>query len=50
MENAAICGMDDHFPILMTIVHGGKTAKEAFDDMLSEDELPSDDDIGMTVH
>ncbi|BBL60951.1 YbjN domain-containing protein [Methylomonas koyamae] len=50
IENAAICGMDDHFPILMSIVHGGKTAKQAFDDMLSEDERPGDEDTGMTVH
>ena len=50
IENAAICGMDDHFPALMAIVHGGKTAKEAFDDMLSQDELPVDDDTGMTFH
>jgi hypothetical protein len=51
MENSAICGMDEHFPAIMTIVHGGKTAREAFDSMLADSEQSAaGDELKSTVH
>jgi hypothetical protein len=51
MENSAICGMDEHFPAIMAIVHGGKTAREAFDAMLAETEQSAaGDELNSTVH
>jgi hypothetical protein len=37
MENSAAFGMDDHFPSLMTIVHGGKKPKQVFEDLMNEE-------------
>lgn len=51
MENTAICGMDDHFPAIMTIVHGGKTAREAFYALFAETEQSAaGDELNSTVH
>jgi hypothetical protein len=51
MENSTICGMDEHFPAIMAIVHGGKTAREAFDAMLAETEQSAaGDELNSTVH
>lgn len=37
MENCAAFGMDDHFPSLMAIVHGGKDPKQVFEALLNEE-------------
>lgn len=51
MENAAICGMDDHFPALMVIVHGGKGAREVFERLLIDAEQSADsDEVFGTLH